>query len=241
MLAIGCGGSHRQAPAPSDPGREPQPSFVTQVPTSIEGMHERLAAAQRVEHGIVWGRLDEAQSQARLLLAFEEPQALPTWQPFFEAVKNAAREVANAPDLAAAATATAALGAACASCHLSIGGTPKFPTETQPTPSIAISPQMRGHEWATARMWEGLIGPDSNRWFAGAAALSVAPLALLPADEARLAHVDAAGAAGIAADLTRLRGYATRAMSPVDQADREQIVAGLLTTCSHCHSLVRDH
>jgi hypothetical protein len=45
------------------------------------------------------------------------------------------------------------------------------------------APAMRDHQWAANQLWQRLIAPADQRWYAGADALSTAPLGLVAPHE----------------------------------------------------------
>jgi cytochrome c553 len=79
-------------------------------------------------------------------------------------------------------------------------------------------------------MWDGLIGPNNERWVAGAKALQRAPLTV----------VAESGELGIADDVVLIRLFARRAADMTSPDDRAQLFGQLLGTCARCHSTIRD-
>lgn len=199
-------------------------------------MHERFAAAHRIEDAITRSDLDMVRSQARVLAALTEPDALPRWRPYFQELAVAARHVAAARDVVAAANSAATLGRQCGHCHAALAVAIKFPEELRPSDDVRLAPQMLGHQWAAARMWEGLIGPADDRWLAGAQALTHVPLTIV-AEEPTTQHT---GADQIGDDVARVRLYAKRALAASDPDARAAIFGELLATCAHCHAVIRD-
>src|SRR5213078_2430356 len=94
-----------------------------------------------------------------------------------------------------------------------------------PSSDPRLARQMASHQWAAARMWEGLIAPDDGRWFDGARKLSGTSVAVAAES----------GSLGIADDVSRMRMLATRGTKPGSAADRAQLYGDLLATCAHCH------
>lgn len=92
---------------------------------------------------------------------------------------------------------------------------------------------MAGHQWAAARMWEGLLGPSDDRWLEGARALTTVPLDTVAQSVTPTSDVDVD-------DVARVRLYATRALAPAAQAAHAELFGKLLATCAHCHALLRD-
>jgi len=193
-------------------------------------MHDRYAAAQRIEEAIVHGDLDRAHVEAHAVAALDEPAALPAWQPYFDSVRTAAAELEHATSPAGASHAMAELGRRCASCHQAAGAKVTFAKEDQPPKDKRLAGQMFAHQWAAAQMWQGLIGPSDKLWTTGASALAKAPLAIV-AEGPTL---------GIGDDIAKVRLYANRALRAGALDDRVAIYGDLLATCTHCHATIRD-
>jgi hypothetical protein len=204
-------------------------SFAEQVKAVSDRMHARYEAARRVELAIAFGNLERARAEARSIATLEEPDVLPAWQPYFGDVRAAARRVDDAKDLVTAAKAAGALGGECARCHLASGAKVKFARQLAPTEDRRLAAQMLTHQWAAARMWEGVIGPSDERWLEGARLLAKAPLTITAES----------GELGIADDVARVRMLARRALT-AKQPERAELYGELLATCAHCHGTVRD-
>jgi hypothetical protein len=206
------------------------PDLADQVRDARDRMHKRFAATTRMEHAIALGQLDRAREEARLVNALDEPDMLPEWKPYVDRIRATAREVVAAPDTVQAARSTARLGRQCAACHEASRAKIVFPKPPATLPGAKLGTQMVSHDWAAARMWEGLIGPDDARWLEGARRLS----------EARIDIAAEAGSLGIADDAARVRLLARRALVPRSQSERAELYGDLLATCAHCHFVIRD-
>ena len=147
-------------------------------------------------------------------------------------LRAAAEQVVAAPDLPAAAAATAQLGAACASCHDERGAIVAFAWTELPADEPALARQMQRHQWAAARLWEGLVAPADELWRSGADTL-----ATLRLDVGALAT--GADGPAVTAALDRLRTLAAQAKTTADQPGRVELYHQLLTTCVGCHAAVR--
>jgi cytochrome c553 len=167
---------------------------------------------------------------------------LPRWQPYLERIRTAGHHLERAGDVVAAAQATAVLGRECARCHEESGAKVALPVQSRPDDDARLAPQMLAHQWAAARMWEGLIGPAGDRWLDGAQALTEVPLTIV-AEEPKIGDLaDTIGGTGgsIGDDVARVRLYANRAVTTSSQDARAEIFGQLLATCAHCHIMVRD-
>jgi hypothetical protein len=206
--------------------------LVDKVVAARERMHARYVAATNIQTAIALSDLPRAQTEARAIMALDEPDLLPQWRPYIDAIQSSAQQIAAATDIGTAARTSAALGRRCASCHEAVPAKIKFPKIPMPAPDPKLSRQMAGHEWAAARMWEGVIGPAPDRWLEGARYLS----------EIRIAITAEGGPAqpGISDDVARMRLYATRGLKAATSDARAEIYGQLLATCAHCHFTIRD-
>jgi hypothetical protein len=82
-------------------------------------------------------------------------------------------------------------------------------------------------------MWWGLIGPSNDHWIAGARALTTAPLTIVAQSATPSSELEVD-------DVARVRLYANRAMTTSDPDARVDLYGTLLTTCAHCHAVLRD-
>lgn len=192
-------------------------------------MHARFAASRVVEQSIAVGDLDRARSEARTIVEYTEPDVLPEWQPYFQNIQAAARQIDATKDLVAAAKTSAYLGGECAKCHAVTSAKIVFPKESPPTEDRRLASQMSGHQWAAARMWEGLIAPSNERWLTGARLLAKSSVAIT-AENDQL---------GIADDAARVRLYASKALK-AKPGERVELYGELLATCAKCHHTIRD-
>lgn len=212
-ILVGC----TVVAAPSD--------LADKVRAARERMHRRFESSQRMQYAIAIGQLERARSEAKLIDSLKEPDALPEWRSYIDRIRAAARDVVAAKDTAAAARSSAELGRECARCHEAGKTRVVFPKLPAPA---ADKPQMASHAWAAARMWEGLIGPDDERWLLGARRLA----------ETKVDLTAESGELGIADDVSRMRLLARRAGD--QQQDRASLYGDLLATCAHCHFVIRD-
>lgn len=208
-------------------------SLADDVAAANHRMHQRFTAAQRLELSVVHGDLAGAHADAHELAELDQPDALARWQPYFAAIRDAAREIEAAPGIVGAARLTATLGRRCARCHEAIDARIAFPAEPRPPGDPKLVLQMVSHEWAAEQMWQGLIGPSDARWLAGARALSQAPLHIVAQAVTPSSELDID-------DVARIRLYARRAQAAGSQDARADLFGTMLGTCAHCHALLRD-
>jgi cytochrome c553 len=209
----------------ADPSR-----LVEQVRAARERMHQRWDATRRMQQAIGLGDLERAHAEAKLVADLDEPEILAEWRTYIDNIQAAARQVQGTKDLVAAAKTSAQLGRECAQCHQAMKAKIVFPKELPPPSDPKLAKQMFSHAWAAARMWEGLIGPNDERWQQGARLLSNL-------------HVDIVAesdALGIANEVARVRLFATRALKIKPQHERAELYGDMLGACARCHAAIRD-
>ncbi len=216
----------------SERGREAQPSstFGAKVQALAQRMHARYAGAHRLEEAIARSDLDRAHIEAHALSILDEPEVLPTWQPYFAAVAQAARDVEAAGDVRAAAVQFAMLGTRCAGCHDASGAKIELPA---PVAAGSGQPGMLEHQQAALTMWDGLVTSSDVHWLAGAQALTTVPLTMV-------ARAATPGFEEDVDDVARVRLYARRAIDARGRSERAEVFGSLLGTCAHCHAVLRD-
>ena len=245
-VAVAACSSKGEPPPPSSTGSAPGsgPGSAAPVPPAVadaapatgdaplaDHMRLHFAAASDLQRAIARGHLDQAKQDARWLVEHDDAR-LAAWQPFVERMRRAAREVTTAPDLPTAAVHAATLGRTCSRCHEATTAVVTFAWAPPPDDDPALASQMKRHQWAAARLWEGLVGPSEELWSQGATTLSAL----------RLDAVAAAGGAArgdIPALAARVRELAGRATTLTDQDARATLYGELLSTCAGCHTLVR--
>jgi cytochrome c556 len=218
-VAVGLVAGSCQATGERDP-----PALAQKVVAARERMHARFAAAKAAEVAIALGDLERAHGEAHRIATQDEPDFLPEWRPYLDEIRATAARIETTPDTMTAAKTMAQLGRECARCHEATDAKIAFARELVPPTEMA------SHQWAAARMWEGVIGPSEDRWLAGAHALSGAPLTLTAES----------GQLGIADDAARVKLLAQRALKPDDRDERANLFGDLLATCAHCHAVIRD-
>lgn len=241
VFAAAC--SAKSEPTPKDePGSAaPPPPAVAAIDAAPaappdaaslkQHMHEHFAAVSELQRAIARGHLDDARQHAKWLVEHDE-RLLEGWKPFVDEMRAAASGVVAAPDLPTAGALAARLGRACSSCHEARRAVVTFAWEPAPAEGPTLQVQMKRHQWAAARLWDGLVGPSDELWNQGSSVLAGAAL-------------DATAAAGgaprgdIAALAAKVRQLAKRATAVTGHDERATLYGELLSTCAGCHQLVR--
>lgn len=223
----GDGGAAARSPRVVDAG-----SLDASSTEVARHMAEHLTRASRMQEAVVRGQLEIARDEARWLVAHPEHVAVSDGSAAVARFRTAAEAVVAAPDLPAMAGATARLGAACAACHEERGVMVAYAWAALPDDEPALARQMQRHQWAAARLWEGVVGPADELWRTGASTL-----ATLRLDVGSLAA--GADAEAVKAALARVRSLSAQAGAVRDQPSRVSLYGELLTTCVGCHAAVR--
>ncbi|HEX5061916.1 MAG TPA: hypothetical protein VFV99_21255 [Kofleriaceae bacterium] len=194
-------------------------------------MTVHLEEAAALQAAIARGWLVDARERARWF-ASHDMEAPPSWQPYLDDMRYAAMRIARARDVATAGAQIGLLGRACGACHEANAATPAFQYDPPPTDDATLEAQMRRHQWAAARMWEGVVGPADAAWQDGARVMATTRL-----DVARTAHEKPN--ADVFELAERLRDQATQALTMTARDARARFYGEMMETCASCHSIVR--
>lgn len=214
------------APAPSASAApvalapEGTPKARQQTPTTRTYMLSHYADTVALRRAIVVGKLAEAQAAAAAVAADSwTPKLRGDYRPHVSAVRDAARAIQSAPNLQQAAQGLGTLAAACAACHVQVGGPAQLAAPDEP--SEPRDPGMVAHAVATDRAWAGLVLPSDASWSSAMELLLQAPS--LDSD-----------VADVAVAARHLRSLAQQGQH-ADGDQRGQTFANLLLTCAGCH------
>ncbi|MCB9712847.1 MAG: hypothetical protein H6712_03270 [Myxococcales bacterium] len=210
---------------PAAEGSPPEPAPSSAV---VERMHQQLELVSRIQRATIAGDLEQARAAGlELGTALDQGEAPPeAWRPILEAMRGELEALEHADDLRATGAAVARLGSGCGRCHQAQGITPTLPELTAPEEVEGFDAAMRGHRWASDRMWEGLVGPSDERWIRGATMFVVLP----GCDETMAGASEAWRAQCQHAESLARRGHVARSLEA-----RSTIYGRLLTTCAQCH------
>lgn len=200
------------------------------TPTVAEHMKDHFTQALQARDALVRGDLAAMKTPAAWLADHRLSDTLPeAWRPHVGDMQNAAKLAQQANDLAVAADAVGAMGAACGRCHQALGATIAFAGQSPEGSETSVADRMMRHRWAEARMWEGLVGPSDVAWNAGVAALQDAPLHPEMLADNRSPPDDVVTLANRVHSVG-LRGKMTTGSEP-----RARLYGEYLATCDTCH------
>jgi cytochrome c553 len=217
-------------PSKRPPEAQPVGGFADKVQALVQRMHTRYTGARRLEEAIARSDLERTRLEAHALGVLDEPDVLPIWRPYFEAVAESARQIEAAGDVRAAAGQFAILSLRCAHCHDAAAAKIVL---AQPAGAGTGKIGMAEHQQAALTMWEGLMAPSEAHWLAGAQALTTVPLTMV-------ARAATPGFEDDVDDVARIRLYARRGLDAQGRDARADVFGSLLGTCAHCHAVLRD-
>ena len=219
LAVVAC--SCETGPAPT---HRPVAPSGTPTHDMRKAMRAHFEAAVEVQRAVAHGQLTTARDTASWLVAHAAPRT--------DDLIAAARQISEARDVSAAGARTGELAYACSTCHLASTARPTFRFPPEPEAVPGIEAQMQRHQWAAARLWEGVIGPDDAAWFAGARAMATATIDLAATTHAK-PNSDVVGYA------ETMRELATRATETSNRRARAELYGAMLNTCASCHAVVR--
>jgi cytochrome c556 len=203
-------------------------------PASIEARVDVLAhhtAAAALQAAVAQGRLSDARDHA-LWYVTHDIDGPSRWGPFRDELRDAAMQMLRAHDVPTAGVQLGRVGRACSSCHEAEGIAPRFASSAAPATGHTLEQQMDLHQWAAARLWEGVVGPSDERWLAGARVMAAGRI-----DVAKSAHEKPNAAVVELAE--RLRAEASEAVTIIDHGARAAFFGDMMETCASCHDIVR--
>jgi cytochrome c553 len=224
-FVVACGSS--QPPAePAKPAEPPKP-----VVDIKKVMHDHEGRVMVMQEAVIRGDLEAVVEPATWIANHEEapwPVGTETYAPD---IRRTAGMAAGAKDLAAAATATSQLVAACGVCHKTVKTPITWPALTKPAEGTAIAAHMLEHQWAIDLMYQGLAQPSDEAWKNGVEALKTSPLAAkaLPKDEKLTKE--------IVAYEKKVHELAGKALAAPDLGSKVAVYGEAIGSCAGCHGL----
>jgi len=200
----------------------------TSDPARATFMQAHFSQAIVLHDAVARGDLVAARTQAALLADHRPAVPFPTGaQAYFGLMTYDAGRVRAAMTIEHAAQAAASLLSRCGQCHLAMHVRGAV-AATRDSEVGGLVGQMLAHQRATDMLLEGLIGPSTATWDAGArgfATLGISAEAMPSRQLAAKARIANARSSQLAAD-------AARAERPPDRA---RAYGRILATCASCH------
>jgi hypothetical protein len=187
-------------------------------------MQHHFIQITQIHESVIRGDLPAVKAAAgELAAASIATGSTPETEVYVEAIRTAARTASEAPDLAAAASATVVMLRQCGACHQTLVRPAVAPTRR---PDVGgLVGHMLEHQRAVDLLLQGLIIPSAYLWSDGAEKLRAEPLPgdELPRDPALTDEITRAD--------VRIHQIAELAVGARDPIARGAAYAELLTTC----------
>jgi hypothetical protein len=214
------------------PARKPAPIIVEMASAPPRDMQSHMAAhldaASALQAAIAHGRLADARDIAAWF-ATHDMEAPHGWRGYVDEMRYAALRVRHASDLPTAGLELGRFARTCGHCHIVMGARPSFAPVALPDGGAT---EMARHQWAAARLWEGLVGPDDARWRDGAQVMTTVRFAIGDAvHDKPNADVIELG--------QQLHAQAREALATTSSAPRAKLYGEMMSTCASCHAIVR--
>ena len=202
--------------------------------TIADHMHEHLTRIGMIKYAIVAGNLQDVVEPASWLADHETAAGLPKeFESYVVQMKDYARRVIEAQNINSAAESVSKMAKTCGNCHLVNEVNLEFGYDQMPRRDVEdVVTHMQRHQWATDRLWEGLIGPSDTAWNRGTDMLIDAPL--LPSDVTTSTD-DVAEINNIVRRIHALGGIGTETKTP---DARSELYAEILGLCARCPTLL---
>jgi len=227
---IGCSRSEPVAfrEAPSNASAEANPDGTQGTARLASRMFAHAMYGSQMRDAVLANDFATRKVAAKRLASLPDRTDLPAgMREHLRAMTHAAERVVEAPDVREAARSVASLAQTCGDCHSQFGG-PKLSSLERPAESASLKQQMTSHQWAIARMWDGLVVPSDLAWREGASELVAARLNPALATPGRTPVPE------IAALAESVRGIAQRSET-AERNVRSGLFGNLLDACVQCH------
>lgn len=223
-LLVACKPSPEDAP----PAAEEEPEGLTEV-ERVALMEGHYTTAISAHDALIRGDLDAVRYHLLRLEGQVLPRQAPdSWGPFNQRMREAAGGISGVSEIEGAAPVMAGVVEACGVCHMTVELGDVYRRPLFPEGS-GLEVAMRGHQWASERLWEGVTGPWDYSWNLGAQELLETDVFQRAADQRSDSLVE---------QEALVRGIAQSALDTADLHERAEIYGRLLTTCAACHRQV---
>lgn len=230
--ALAASACDRGARADARPGAEPPAAHAKLERADVIRYHMQLHFddLRAIERYLIAGQLKEARALAFMIAMPEKDRGLLPWAREAIALVDTAGKLAQAKSVDEALRLEVQVAVACAKCHDDTSETAVFPLPGRPPLSDHASSTVRmvRHQWATDRLWEGLVGNSEDHWRAGLAVITETPLPYSVATDAP----------ALAASLQK-RANQTLREAPLTIEERGRVYGEMLVTCAACHSTIK--
>lgn len=207
-------------------------TLTASAPQAEQHMGDHFSNVATVQNAVVRGDLEGVRESARWIADHEKGQGLPpTADSYLAAMKNLARQTAEAKDLAGAAQAASMMATTCGTCHAATRVKPTMPVAAPAQAANPTASHMIDHQFAVDLMWEGLIKPSDDSWKKGAQRLKGTPMAAkdLPDDPALTKEIKDFEA--------KVHALADKAEDAQGSKARSAIYGEIISGCGSCHGL----
>ncbi len=194
--------------------------------TTTDHMQRHFDEVADVKMAVIAGDLEATREPAEWLAEHEAVAGLPgDWEPYLAGMQDAAKKVAEAGDISHAAAATGEIALSCGACHMALDQGAQFAFMSPPE-AEGVTGHMMRHDWASDRMWDGLVGPSDEEWMKGAEGLQESPLL--------------GGSTAAQGFAKRVHELGAQALEAADPAARAVIFGELIAACASCHQVAGD-
>jgi cytochrome c553 len=195
-------------------------------------MQGHFGRATEIHDALIRADMDAAREGMAWLAAHEEPNLPENLQPLLDAMQAEAARFPEASTLTEAGTVFARTLTRCGGCHTAAHAGPEI-AQTPIPEGDSPEARMQRHQWASDRMFDGLVMANAEVFRAGNDALTSAPLT-----QAELAGTEAQPEQQVVALTTHVRQLGAEAAAATDDEARAGIYGRYLATCGTCHRLL---
>jgi cytochrome c553 len=225
-LALAVSGCSKPADKPAEPAST-TPAVASKAEVRAH-MDDHFTRVRAVQEAVIRGDLDGAKVPAQWIVDHQETTGLPAGTEAQVAlVKEAAKAVTAAADVATAAKSAATLVGACGDCHAAANVKAHMPLVMLADTKPGKAAHMAEHQKAIDMLYHGLVAPNDGDWAKGAEALKGAPLGAKEMPEAK----DALAAEK---DVHKLGEAALKA---ADRPAKVAVYGDVLGSCATCHGI----
>jgi len=231
LLPLACDSDEERQPEPTDPASTPESATGgperTPEEEAVGGlMRGHFAKAYEARVAIIAADFDAAKAAMRELTRQEGEEGLPEeLRPRLVPMREAARKFEDASTLVDAGLALANTLVHCGSCHAVAEKGPRFAVPPIPEGDTPKA-HMQRHNWASDRMWEGLVTGAAEPFASAAEVLR---------EDALFDHSDDGYPERIRALSRHVHAVGQSASEAETSEARAEVYGRFLATCAGCH------